>query len=219
MKCSKAQKLINDHIDNLLEPGLVQTLESHLEKCTNCRELFLDMGTIVNNALDLDTPDPSEDLWPVIKRQVLKKNREAPIQDKGLFGHFPVFYRRPAFALSTLLGIILLIPVFYFGLPRFRNADNDKGKTALNSFQIAEKQYESAIEALDRAIGEYYEKLDPELMAVFKKNLAIIDESIRVCKESIDNSSKTQEPNKLLMICYRKKIELLNEIKEITMNS
>ena len=219
MRCSKAQKLINDHVDNLLEPGLARKLETHLEGCASCRELFLDLEVIINNAGDLDTSDPSEDLWPFIKRQVLKKNREVRIYDKGLFGNFPVYSRRPAFALSMLLVIMLLIPILYYSLPHFLNADIDNGQPALTSFQTAEQQYQTAIEALDRVIEEQYEKLDPELMAVFKKNLVIIDESIRVCKESIDNSSKTQETDRLLLICYRKKIELLNEIKEIAMHS
>ena len=219
MKCSKAQKLINDHVNNLLDANLVQVLESHLESCASCRDLFLDMEAIINNAGELDNPDPSEDLWPVIKRQVLKKSREVQMHEKSFFGNFTLYSRGPAFALSTLLVIMLLIPILYYSLPHLRNTGIHIDQPALSGFQIAEQQYQSAIEALDRAIGKQYEKLDPELMAVFNKNLAIIDESIRICKESIDNSAKAQETDKLLLICYRKKIELLNEIKEIAMQS
>ena len=219
MKCSSAQKLINDHIDGQLAAGQIRRLESHLERCANCMDIFLDMGSIVNNAKRLDTLDPSEELWPAIKRQVLKKNREARTQKKGLFGNFPLHARGPAFALSTLLVIMLMIPILYYGIPHMRNANNDPEKIALNNFKIAERQYQSAIDALDRAIEARNVKLSPELAAVFKKNLAIIDNSIRICKKSIDKYPGVRETNKLLLICYRKKIELLNEIKDITMQS
>ncbi len=218
MKCSRAQKLINDYIDNLLESGQVQELKNHLEGCEECRDLLLDMESLVKNAGELHTLEPSEDLWPVIKREALKKNREILTQKKGFFSNFPIYSRGPALAISTLLVIMLLIPVLYYGLPYLRTPV-DHGQTASNNFKLAEQQYQYAIEALDRSIESQHVELDPELAAVFRKNLAIIDESILICKKSIAEYPETSEANKLLLICYRKKIELLNEIKDITMQS
>ena len=43
--------------------------------------------------------------------------------------------------------------------------------------------------------------------------------SIRICKASVGKSPGSRETNKLLLICYKKKIELLNEMKEITMRT
>ena len=216
MRCSRAQKLINDYIDNLLKPGEVQELENHLAGCGDCSDLLRDMESIVKNAGELESPDPSGDLWPVIKRQALRKNREITAQKKGLWGNLPLYSRGPV--LATLLVIMLFIPVLYYTLPYLR-ADRDQGEIQLDNFKIAEEQYQSAIEALDNAIGPKYARLDPELAAVFKKNLAIIDESIRICKKSIAEYPETSEADKLLLICYRKKVELLNEIKDITMQS
>lgn len=217
MKCSKAQKLINEHVDNMLETGQVRSLEIHLEKCAECRDFLLDMGFIVKNARDLDSPDPSEDVWPAIKRLVLKKNRKSRAHKTGLLGNSPVYTRGPALALSALLVVMLLIPILYYGLPHMRKAVTPPRKIALNNFKLAEQQYQSAIKALNRAIDTQHTNLSPELMAVFKKNLAIIDDSIRICKKAIDKSPEIQETNRLLLICYRKKIELLNEIKDLTL--
>ena len=216
MKCSKAQILINDYVDNLLEPGQVQRLENHMERCANCRNFFLDMNSIVKDAKGLDNLNPSEDLWFVIKRQVLRENRT---QEKGLSGNFRLYFRSHAFALSTLLVIMLLAPILYYGLPRTGNKTYGPGKIALKNFRIAEQQYQSAIEVLDKAIDAQATRLSPELMAVFKRNLAIIDESIRICKKAIKESPEVSETNRLLLICYRKKIELLNEVKDMTMHS
>lgn len=219
MKCSTAQKLINEHIDNPLEAGQARRLERHLDGCADCRGFLSEIKSIVNNAKELDSLNPSDDLWPAIKREVLKKNRGARIRQKRLFWNFPLYSRGPAVALVTLFGMMILIPLLYYGLPLMRVANSDPGKTALSNFRIAQQQYQSAIEALDRAIAAQDVELSPELLAVFKKNLAIIDDSIRICTESTDNHPETQETNKLLLICYRKKLELLNEIKAIIMRS
>lgn len=219
MKCLKAQKLINEHIDNLLKDGQVRKLERHLDNCAGCRDLLSDMGSIVHNAKKLDTLSPSDDLWPVIKNQALKNSRKAHTQRGKFFPNFPLRYKGPVFALSTLLALVILIPLFYHEPPQMRDSNNDSVETALSNYQIAEQHYQTAIEALDRVIDVKKAKLSPELMAVFNENLAIIDESIRICKESMKESRETRVTNKLLLLCYRKKVELLNEIKNITMQT
>ena len=218
MKCSKTQRLINDHVDNLLDDEQVRMLKKHLENCANCRSIFNDLVSLVNNATELESLDPSDELWPAIRRQVLKKNREVNVPKINLWS-FPYFSRGPKLALSTLLVILILIPVFYYTLPNLRNRINSPGENELIYFAAAEQQYQSAIEDMDRVIEARYARLNPELAAVFKKNLAIIDESIRICKKSMDKYPAKLETNKLLLICYRKKIELLNEIKDISMQS
>lgn len=221
MKCSRAQRLINDHVDNLLENKQVRRLESHIQRCPNCRDLLIDMRSIVNNAKALETIQPSEDLWPTIKRQVLKKNRKADIQmqGKGFFGNFFPYPKGLPFAVSTLLAVIILIPLIYYGVPHMRTTKNDSERIVLNHFKIAEQHYQAAIEALNQAIEAQNAELSPELTAVFKKNLKIIDDSIQLCKAAIAQYPENPEANKLLMICYRKKVELLNEIKDITMQT
>lgn len=219
MKCSKAKKFINDYVDNRLEDDQVLILESHLQGCKDCRDLLGDMEAIVNNAKELGNLNPSEDLWNTVKRQVLKKNREGRTHRKVFSGNFFLFPRVPAFALSTLLAIMILIPLLYYVFPHRPNTNIDPDRTALINYKKAEQEYQSAIEALDKAIEARKTRVNPELMAVFKRNLAIIDESIRSCKESIRKTPELLEANRLLLICYRKKVELLNEIKDIAMQS
>ncbi|MFC1493643.1 zf-HC2 domain-containing protein [Thermodesulfobacteriota bacterium] len=217
MKCSKAQRFINDHVDNLLEIKEIRSLKSHIQECTDCRDLLIDMGTIADNAKELETIQPSRDLWPEIKKQVIKKDRKARIGRNSFFGNFPLYSGGWSFALSTLLVIIILIPLVYYGFPYIDNLDNHQERIALNHLKIAEEHYQSAIEALDRAIESRDVELSPELAAVFKKNLEIIDDSIRICKAAVDRHPENPEANKLLLICYRKKMELLNEINDLAM--
>ena len=218
MKCAIAKRLINGHIDNLLKTEQVLKLESHLRECLNCREFFADMEFIVNNSRYLETPGESGNLWTEIKKEVLAVNRNIPGQG-SVFRDFPVKAKGIALAVGTLLVILVLTPLIYNYFPPMPWADKDPKQMALNHFELAEEHYQSAVEVLNGVIEDMDVKLSPELMEVFKKNLELIDESIRVCKEAIEQSPKNPEASRLLLICYRKKIELLDELKTLALQT
>lgn len=214
MKCSKAQRLINDYVDNLLDIKDIRILKSHLQECKECRDLLNDLGTIVKNAKEMEGVQSSRDSWPEIKREVLRKNSTGR---NSFLEKFPLYSGRWSFALSALLVIVVFTPLIYFGFNYFGNSGNNQERIAINHLKKAEQHYQSAIEALDRAIEIRDVELSPELAAVFRKNLEIIDDSIRTCKTAVERSPENTEARKFLLICYRKKIELLNEIRDLTM--
>lgn len=224
MRCSKAQVLINDHIDHLLDRRKVQKLEGHLQKCPRCRDLLAEMLSMVNKAKQLEMTPPSppyEDLWPAIRNKIEGKHRNAAIRlpEKRPFSGFSLYPARLAYAVSTLLIAIILVSLFYYRFPFIRNEKNDLGENELDHFKVAEQHYQAAIETLDKAISDRSAKLSPELAAVFKTNLEIIDDSIRACQAVMGEHPENRVANAHLLICYRKKMELLNEIKNITMQS
>jgi predicted anti-sigma-YlaC factor YlaD len=221
MRCSQAQILINDHVDHLLDRRKVEKLEGHLQKCPRCRDLLAEMLSMVNEAKQLEMTPPSEDLWPAIRTKIEGKHREAAIRlrEKRPFSGFSRYPARWAYAVSTLLVTIILVSLFYYGFPFIRNEKNDLGENELDHFKVAEQHYQTAIEALDKAISDRSAKLSPELAAVFKTNLEIIDNSIRACQAVMGEHRENRVANAHLLICYRKKMELLNEIKNITMQS
>ena len=221
MRCSQAQILINDHIDHLLDGRQVQKLEGHLQKCPGCRNLLAEMISMVNEAKQLETISPSEDLWPAIRNKIEGKNRKALIRLPGkrpFFG-FSLYPARLVYAVSTLLAAIILVSLFYYGLPFIRSEKNGLRENEWDHFKVAEQQYQTAIEALDKAISDQNLQLSPELAAVFKTNLEIINNSIRACQAVMGEHRENRVANAHLLICYRKKMELLNEIKNITMQS
>lgn len=221
MKCSKAQRLINDHVDNLLGSRDIQRLETHIKECDECRNLLVEMKELVNKAKQLEAVEPSENTWLAIKKQLIEKDRKAVAQhkEKGLFFNLFPNPQRLAVAVSLFLAVISFALLFYYGLPYIKNGTDDPARYALNHFKEAEQHYQLAIEALNKTMPDQYAKLPPDLAAVFKQNLAIIDDSIRVCQAAIKKHPENQEANAHLMICYKKKIELLNEIRNIAMET
>jgi hypothetical protein len=221
MRCSKAQILINDHVDHLLDDRKVQKLEGHLQKCTRCKDLLAEMLSMVNEAKQLEMTPPSEDLWLAIRDKIEGKHRNVVVRlrEKRLFFGFSLYPARLAYAVSIFLAAVILVSLFYYGLPFIRNGRNGLDKKELDHLKVAEQNYQTAIIALDKAISDQDVKLSPELAIVFKTNLEIIDDSIRACQAAMDQHRENRVANLHLLMCYRKKMELLNEIKNAMMQS
>ena len=90
MKCTKAQRLINDYVDNLLTINDIRSLKDHLAECEECSELLNDFVNIVNDAQCMNDLTPSRDVWPEIKRGVANKKRAGKVLG-NFFSTFSTF--------------------------------------------------------------------------------------------------------------------------------
>jgi hypothetical protein len=221
MKCSQAQRLISDYIDGLLKESRVYELEKHIHNCVECSNLFDEMKSLVGEARNLKEIEPSDDVWLSIKQHVTSKDRKASSkrqEEREILS----FFRYPqglAIASGALLAIMVFTFLLYYRLPFVNTNSNDPAQYALQQFEEAEKHYQLAIDALVRTMPDYKEKLPPDLAAVLKDNLVIIDNSIRICQTAIKEHPGDKAANALLMACYRKKIELLNEIRDLAIKA
>ena len=214
MKCSKAHKRISEYIDGLLDESAVHQLEAHLEKCENCSGLLAEMTSLVKNARQMEKVQPSEGVWLSIRKKLIQKDQKTGTWQTQIseFFNFIKYPRGLAIASSALLVLIISTFIFYNGLPFLTN---DPMKVAHQHFEEAEKHYQIAIDSLKQNMPDYEAKLPPDLLAVFNENLEIIDQSIQVCQAAIREHPDNEAANGLLMACYKKKIELLNEIRNL----
>ena len=221
MKCSQANKLISYYIDGLLKESKAHKLKRHMQKCMDCSNLFVEMKSLVGEARNLKKAQPSEEVWLSIKHHMTANDRKAysSQNEKREFLSFFRYHQRFAIVSSVLLAIIVFTFLFYYGLPPVKTESNDPTKYALHHFKEAEKHYQLAIDSLIRTMPDYKAKLSSDLSAVFKENLAIIDNSIRICQAAIKEHPDNKAANAILMTCYKKKIELLNEIRDLAMQA
>ena len=219
MRCVKAQRLISDHIDKLLNGRQTQALEQHLKECTDCKELLDEMQMITREAKDMKSVLPSENLWSGIKSQIDRNEQKSGnwVSEIGEFFRFSLYSRELAFSVSGLLAGLMLMTLFYYGTPFIQNDEDIPGQVASNQFKEMDHHYQLAIEALNQAISEQNVELSPELAAVFEKNLEIIDDAIRSFRIAMNEYPEDHEANEYLLICYRKKLELLGEMKTLMM--
>lgn len=224
MRCSQARKLVNDYIDLRLNREQIGRLEQHLEACEGCRKLLGDMESIVHEAKQMERVSPSADLWPSIRESVTGKPRNMAFElpFKSQFSDFFRFQKPFAFAVTALLAVIILSGLFYQDLPllqnmRVFNGRPDQQRIAMTHLRKAERHYRMAIAELNGAIFEKQGHIDPELSEMFKENLEIIDNSILACLNAVRRYPENLDAELYLIASYRKKIDLLNEIKRITM--
>ena len=221
MRCAKAQRLISDHTDTLLNGRQTLALEQHLKECPACTELRHEIQMIAGEAKNMKPVMPSENLWATIEREMLRNDRKNrnDVVGTGRSFRFSFYSRELAFSMSGLLAGLVLMTLIYYGIPFIQNNQGIPGQMASNQFEEVDRHYQLAIEALNQAISEQNVELSPELAAVFEENLEIIDEAIRSFRIAMNEYPEDQEANEYLLICYKKKLELLGEMKDLMMRS
>jgi tetratricopeptide (TPR) repeat protein len=221
MRCAKAQRYISDHTDNLLSGEQIQALEQHLKECPACKELLDEMQMIKGEAKNMKSVLPSDNLWISIEGQIHRNARKNRSWLNGIrqFFRFSLYSRELAFSGSGLLAGLVLMTLFYYGIPFIQSDRTIPDQATSDQFEEVDRHYQLAIAALNQAISEQDVELSPELTAVFEENLEIIDEAIQSFRTAMNEYPEDQEANEYLLICYKKKLELLEEMKDLMMRS
>lgn len=220
MKCFRARRLISDHIDGELVAETAAKLEDHLRQCLRCRDLLGEMQSLVREAEQAQRVSPRADLWPAILSKTTRVDQAS--FGTGIMRRLSGIPYRPAFSLGALCAAVLLATVFYYALPSGHRSDvsreeGDLQAAALGHLREAERHYLLAIGALYDAISDGQIGLDPELAEVLRRNLEIIDSSILICRNAVREHPGSMDANMYLLAAYRKKMDLLNEIRVTAM--
>lgn len=225
MRCSKARKLISEYIDNNLRAKQRLLLERHLEDCLDCQELLKDFQGITERAKNLDKLTPSPQSWLKIKAKLKTELPEVltlPLPKKEWFKS--LFYQpQLKYALSSALVLLLIIGVVTLGL-WFSRGKGVVGKDDMNGYTYAklkeaERHYQLAIKALEEAVLAQQGEVDPLTVAVFRKNLEIINSSIISCQQALQEEPDDIETRNYLLVAYMEKVDLLNEMMNLKKKS
>ena len=102
MRCAKAQKYISDHTDKLLNREQVQALEQHLKGCAACSELLNEMRMIAEEAKEMESVLPSENLWSAIESHITRSDRKGRnwLSGVGQSFRFSFYSRELAFSMT-----------------------------------------------------------------------------------------------------------------------
>src|SRR5207244_1669104 len=97
---------------------------------------------------------------------------------------------------------------------RFRNISNESTAGRADPDQIAlqqriqrlRKEYVEAIDILSASVNKRKSKLDPKLLAVFNRNLGIVNETIAATRKAYDANPRDAEVAQYMLTAYSKKI-------------
>jgi predicted anti-sigma-YlaC factor YlaD len=224
MRCSRARKLISDYIDGFLSTKKSLKLEQHLQSCPDCQIFLKEFKDIASQAGNLNLLTPSDDVWIKIKaniREAQQKSKTSNAPRRTLIGYLHP-QTKLRFALNIVLLFIIVGAVFSGMLYWSGREDREKKnvqKYALKHLKEAERHYQLAIKALNKAISEKDTGPDIPITEIYRKNLEIVDASIKVCRQTIKEEPDNLEMRDYILSIYKQKIALLNELMKVKQKS
>ncbi len=215
MRCSAAKQKISDYVDNELNSTDKQYLEKHLDDCSECQKLHEDFKKIKADAKGLAEFSPSGQTWFKIASGIKEKQNEVIRPAR-------VRQRRYVFSLNSfgwVLSAALLLVIFVGAvtiIPRLTAPTTGSQSYVVSKLEEAEHYYQKAIDALWEAVSVQEDGFDPQLFAVFQKNLNIIDESITACKDAVLSRPNNLDSRNYLLAAYKEKRTLLEDMLTVS---
>lgn len=225
MRCPNAHKLIGEYLDKTLRPKDQTRLQKHLDSCPDCRSLLKDFQGIAEQAQALDTLTPSDDNWPQILSKVQTSKREKRLHQarKAGWREFVVYPNRTKFVWAAALILVVVIGGVVIGLRPWQGKAvpglGEQDKYTQAKLEEAEKHYQLAIQALNEAIASQKGSLDPQMAAVFDKNLKLINDSIQVCMNAVRKDPNSLDARAYLLTAYKEKVDFLDNIVDLKKKS
>jgi len=218
MRCAKARKWISEYIDGGLNEVQNRALEKHCASCAGCRKLLQDFQKISVHAGDLRQNASPETPWRKIQERLTAGEQVVlrPVSRRpGWFGA-----PRLGSVIGAAVVLAVLIGIFMTGpFDGNRRADLSGARSqeyTLAKLREAEHHYQLAIKALAEAVAAQPGELDPEMAAIFRTNLAVVDASINACKKAVLSDPDDIESRNYLLAAYREKTNLLTEMMGVT---
>ena len=211
MRCSTAEKKISDYIDNELDSVESRSLQEHMDGCVQCQKIYQDLTKIKQGAEGLVELSPTSELWFKIASQVREKSTGSIRPVRTRQRRFLLSPNALGWAVGAALLLVIVVGAVTFG-PGLWKSEPGSQKYVLAQLENAERHYQKAIEALWKAVSAQKDKFDPQLYAVFQKNLDIIDDSILACKQAVLARPDSIDSRNYLMAAYKQKRTLLEEM-------
>lgn len=217
MRCSAAKRKISDYVDNELNPAERQLIEEHLNGCSQCQKLHEDFKTIKAGAKGLMEFSPSGQTWFKIAAGIKEKQKAAFHPPRIRQRRLNLSPSSLGWMVSAALLLVFIVSAVII-IPRITTPAADSQQYIVSKLEEAEHYYQKAIDALWEAVSAQKENFDPQLFAVFQKNLNIIDESIAACREAVLSRPGNLETRNFLLAAYKEKRSLLEDMMAVSVS-
>jgi hypothetical protein len=220
MTCQELDERLDGWVDGELAAAAAAEVEAHLASCPLCQERERRLRQVLAHAASLPrSVTPPRDLWPGIARRVERERSwswasggwspwalaAAATVAVGLAA--VLWSARPPAAVRTVE-----IPV---ATPEARLAALP-GVVADPVLAAAERQYEDAANALLEALQKRQAQLQPETLAVVRKNLEVIDRALAEVREELVRNPSNPELSRMLVATHRKKVDVLRRVVKLS---
>ena len=202
---------LSAYLDGDLDAQETTSVEGHLDACTACQGILDELSDLTRDLNLMGQVDLPRDLWPGIVEA-----HEA--QTRGWRGWLQANLRwmgaASLGAAAAAAALVLWLPPM--GSDALAEAElNQRNRDAVAQAYLtvldAENTYAAAIEALEGAVQQGSEEMDPEIEAAMKEGLAAIDKTIALCRGKLKEDPNDFSTRRTLLAAYEKKVDLLRE--------
>lgn len=226
MSCQDYSEAIAEFVDGALDPVVQRDLERHVEGCAACRALVADLKSIQAAAFTLDRVE----LPPQLHAAVRARIAEEPAL-RGRLLAFPVSRAARLAWLAAAAALLIVTTAGIWSVARSGGAhDNEAVATASPTeatdpdaavasvqaeLQLATEHYEKAIQQLEQIARSENSALDPQVAAVFQRNLQVIDQAIGESRAALQTQPTSADVQESLFDAMRSKVALLQQTVEL----
>jgi hypothetical protein len=224
MSCHDYRDAIAELVDGALDPATQRELERHVEGCPACRALVADLKTIQAAAFTLDRVELPPHLLPALRARLA----DEPLPSaRGRVFAFPVSRAARAAWLAAAAALLVITTAGIMSLTRPAEPHRDQAvaqpattptdpvASIQAELQLATEHYEKAIQQLEQIARGDDGALDPQVAAVFQKNLQVIDQAIGESRAALQTQPASAAVQEGLFDAMRSKVALLQQTVEL----
>jgi anti-sigma factor RsiW len=228
MSCKDYSEAIAEFVDGSLDPAAQRDLERHVEGCPACRALVADLKSIQAAAFTLDRVELPPHILPALHARIA----DEPLPSaRGRLLAFPVSRAARVAWLSAAAALLAITTAGILSLtgpdaahqnepvaaaPAAAPADpNDAVASVQAELQLATEHYEKAIRQLEQIAQSENGTLDPQVAAVFQRNLQVIDQAIGESRAALQTQPASADVQESLFDAMRSKVALLQQTVEL----
>ena len=227
MNCHDYSDAIAEFVDGSLDPARQRELERHVEGCGACRALVADLKSIQAAAFTLDRLELPPHLLTALHTRIAQEPRPS---SGGRLLAFPTSRTGRMAWLAAAAALLVVTTTGIWSVTRPAPHVNDATAVATTAtpadpndavasvqaeLQLATEHYEKAIQQLEQIAQSENSALDPQVAAVFQRNLQVIDQAIGESRAALQTQPASADVQESLFDAMRSKVALLQQTVEL----
>jgi hypothetical protein len=222
MTCNELLDRAADIVDGDVPAALRPAIDAHLASCGACRATVADLQRIAQAAATLGHVAPPTTAWHRIAAGLRADPDFRRLSARSRPGQALVTPGWAWLAAAAVLvvfvgGGLWMLRQAVPGGPHVAGAAVGNATTANPvesveaELQLAADHYEKAISALERAASQADSPLDPEVTAMLRKNIELIDGAIAESRGALRSEPDNRVAQESLLDAFRRKLALLQD--------
>lgn len=215
MRCEDLQLV--DLVEGTLPAADRAAADSHLATCASCRALVADLRGIRAAAITLEPLTPPADAFARIQAALPPRTAPLVVWPAGRRARSTWLAAAASLLVATGIGVSMLVRSATSPVPSAGDAMSTAAlvDSVQADLQVAESHYEKAIAGLEQIARSDTEMLEPQVAAVLRKNLQVLDQAIDESRAALRVEPASAPAQDGLFDAMRTKLALLQQTVEL----